>query len=230
VIPVAIPAYQAAGTIADVVRRARRFAERVVVVDDGSTDGTAGAARAAGAHVLSHSRNLGKGRALATALDSLFAEHHAQVVTLDADGQHLPEEIPKLVGAARAGADLVIGSRYHLFARMHAIRRFSNRWSSRLISAAAGHAIADVQSGFRLYSRHLYDAVGLPEPRFEAESAVLVRAARLGFTVTTVPIELGFVDGRSTSHYRPVMDSLRIFGAVARARLETVGCPSERSS
>jgi hypothetical protein len=72
--------------------------------------------------------------------------------------------------------------------------------------------------------------VGLPEPRFEAESAVLVRATRLGFTVRSVPIELGFVDGRRTSHYRPVVDSLRIARAVTRARLETVGCPSERSS
>jgi glycosyltransferase involved in cell wall biosynthesis len=230
VIPVAIPAYQAVETIADVVRRTLRFAQQVVVVDDGSTDGTGIAARAAGARVLLHARNLGKGRALATALEELFGEGHAQVVTLDADGQHLPEEIPKLVAAARPGADLVIGSRDQLFARMHGIRRFSNRWSSRLISAVAGQAIADVQSGFRLYSRRLFESVGLPEPRFEAESAILVRATRLGFTVTAVPIELGFVDGRRTSHYRPIVDSLRILGAVARARLETVGCPSERSS
>jgi antitoxin (DNA-binding transcriptional repressor) of toxin-antitoxin stability system len=152
-----------------------------------------------------------------------------QVLTLDADGQHLPEDIPLLIDAARSGAELVIGVRDHLFNEMHPVRRTSNRCSSFLISAVAGRTISDFQSGFRLYARSLINVTGFPEPRFEAESAVAVRAIRFGFRVATVPIRLGFADGRATSHYRPVIDSLRIAGAVVRARLETMGCPVKRS-
>jgi glycosyltransferase involved in cell wall biosynthesis len=227
---IAIPAYEAARWVAGVVRGARRMAEHVVVVDDGSTDGTAEAAQDAGARVLRHPRNLGKGRALLTAFRDLFDRGFGGVVTMDADGQHLADDIPGLVQGVRAGADLVIGSRAHLFAGMHPLRRVSNRCSSFLISSLAGQLLPDVQCGFRIYSRRLIERTGFPEARFEAESAVVVRAVRLGLRVASVPIGLGFVDGRSTSHYRPVLDSLRIAGAVARARLESVGCQAERYS
>jgi len=221
---VTIPAYQAEPFIDDVVRRTRTMVDDVLVVDDGSTDGTARIAEAAGARVIRHRCNLGKGRALKTAFDELFGRGHTTVVTLDADGQHLPEEIPVLVEAAGArDAALVIGSRERLYSEFHPVRRASNRCSSYLISAVAGQALADVQCGFRLYERALIEATGFPELRFEAESAVVVRAIRRGFRVIAVPVELGFADGRRTSHYRPVVDSLRIAGAVTRARLETAG-------
>jgi glycosyltransferase involved in cell wall biosynthesis len=224
-IAAAIPAYDAADSVGEVVRRTALVLGEVLVIDDGSADATAATARAAGARVVAHPENRGKGQALATAFADLFGRGFDAVVTLDADGQHLPEEIPKLLAAAEevAGADLVIGSRDHLFAGMGRVRRTSNRWSSRLISAAAGLGLADVQSGFRLYTRRLIAATGFPEPRFEAESAVVVRAARRGFRVVAVPIRLGFADGRCTSHYRPLIDSLRIARAVTRARLEGAG-------
>ena len=224
-IAAAIPAYDAAASVGEVVRRTALVLGEVLVIDDGSADATAAAARAAGARVVSHPENRGKGQALATAFADLFGRGFDAVVTLDADGQHLPEEIPTLLAAVgeTGGADLVIGSRDHLFAGMGRVRRTSNRWSSRLISAAAGLGLADVQSGFRLYTRRLIAATGFPEPRFEAESAVVVRAARRGFRVVAVPIRLGFADGRCTSHYRPLIDSLRIARAVTRARLEGAG-------
>ena len=103
---------------------------------------------------------------------------------------------------------------------MSPVRRFSNTLSSRLISSVAGRTMLDIQTGFRLYTRRLIDAVGFPEARFQAESAVVVRTLRRGFELATVPIELARVDGRSTSHYRPLVDSLRIARAVARARFE----------
>lgn len=229
-IAVTIPALDAETTVGEVVRRALPFAAEVLVVDDGSQDATAEAAGEAGARVLRHERNRGKGRALRTAFDDLFARGHAAVATLDADGQHLPENLPRLVRAGRTDADLVIGTRDHLFKEMWGVRRMSNRCSSFLIAALAGTPLPDVQSGFRIYSRRLIAITGFPEARFEAESAVVVRAARLGFRIATVPIELGFADGRSTSHYRPIVDSLRIAAAVTRSRLETVGCQLERYS
>ena len=228
-IAAAIPAFQAAPAVPDVVRRTTERIDAVLVVDDGSTDGTAEAARAAGARVIRHERNLGKGRALRTAFGDLFDRGHDAVITLDADGQHLPEQIPVLICAAQEGADLVIGCRAHLYHEFHWVRRASNRISSTLISAAAGQALGDVQSGFRLYARPLIETMGFPEPRFEAESAVVVRAVRFGFRVVSAPVGLGFADGRTTSHYRPLVDSLRIFAAVTRARLECVGWPLEHT-
>lgn len=218
----AIPAFEAEATIGDVVRGTRAILADVLVVDDGSSDRTAEAARAAGARVVRLPCNQGKGRALRTAFHDLFGRGFTAVVTLDADGQHLPREIPRLLAAADGGrpADLVIGSRAHLFAGMHPMRRASNRLSSRAISWFAGRAFEDVQSGFRYYTRALFDTVGFPEPRFEAESAVVVRAVRRGLDVRCVPVELAEPDGRATSHYRPLVDSLRIAEAVVQARLE----------
>ena len=213
----AIPAYEAVHSVASVVERTRAVIDDVLVVDDGSNDGTAEAARDAGAEVHSFAENRGKGAALGAAFAILFSRGFAAVITIDADGQHLPEEAPRLLEAA-ADADLVLGTRDHLFAEMGTVRRVSNRLSSRAISWAAGHAISDVQTGFRLYTRGLIERTGFPESGFEAESVVVVRAARLGLRVKTTPIRLGRVDGRSTSHYRPVLDTVRIAAAVLHAR------------
>ena len=217
-VAVAIPAYDAGSSVADVVRRTLALIPNVLVVDDGSCDETRSEASGAGAEVISHRRNLGKGAALRLAFSELFGRGFEAVVTVDADGQHLPEEIPKLIERWGEGGDLVMGTRDHLYAEMSRVRRASNSLSSRAISFFAGVGLRDCQTGFRLYTRKLIEMTGFPEPRFEAESAVIVRAARQGLEILAVPVHLGFADGLSTSHYRPVIDSLRIAAAVARAR------------
>lgn len=215
-----IPAYQAFASIGDVVRRTLPLLP-VLVIDDGSLDGTAEQAREAGAEVIVFPENRGKGAALREAFRVLFERGVDAVVTLDADGQHVPEEIPRLLEFG-TGADLVLGVRDHLFGDMSSLRRTSNRLSSWAISSLAGCRLNDIQTGFRFYSRRLVETTGFPEHRFDAESAVVVRAGRRGFRIVTVPVRLAFADGRTTSHFRPVVDSLRIARSVVRARLEAV--------
>jgi hypothetical protein len=219
-VAVVVPAFQAAHSVGDIVTRCRQQTPHVVVVDDGSTDGTCEVAESAGARVIRLGRNFGKGKALRTAFYELFPSGFPAIVTVDADGQHLPEEIPKLISTlAESSADLVLGTREQLWNQMSAVRRTSNRISSWAIAKVAGVKLIDTQTGFRLYTERLIVRTGFPESRFEAESAVLVRASRLGFRIATVPVRLGFADGRCTSHYRPLVDSLRIAGAVTKARL-----------
>ena len=218
-IAAAIPAYQAAPFIADVVRGTLDVLPDVVVVDDGSDDETGRRASEAGAELITLPYNRGKGCALRAAFERLFGDGFDAVVTLDADGQHLPAEIPRLLDELAKGADLVLGTREHLFDQMSRVRSTSNRLSSIAISFAAGKKLSDIQTGFRVYSRRLFESVPFVGSRFEAESAVVVRAARRGLVIRALPVRMGPPDGRATSHYRPVVDSLRIAVAVTRARL-----------
>ncbi|HET7712484.1 MAG TPA: glycosyltransferase family 2 protein [Thermoanaerobaculia bacterium] len=216
---VIIPALNAENTLAPVVSGALAYVDEVLVIDDGSADRTAEVAASSGATVLRHDVNRGKGAALRTGFRHALERGCAAVITLDADGQHLPSDIPRFIDEYRAtGADLIIGGRSHLFWGMLPQRRLANRFSAWAISNASGVPVSDSQSGFRLYSTHLLGRVTLRSDRFDMESEVIVRAGRGGFKVSTVPIGLGFVDGVSTSHYRPVVDTFRIAWAVLRTR------------
>lgn len=214
-----VPALNARQTLPKVIEEALRYLASVVVIDDGSTDGTGKVAREAGAIVLRHDVNLGKGAALKTGFAWALENGYDGVITLDADGQHLAGEIPKFVAErASSGADLIIGGRSHLFGQMLPRRRNANRFSAWCIAKCAGVRITDSQSGFRFYSRELLQATKLRTDGFDLESEVIVRAGRGGFRIVTIPIELGFVDGLSTSHYKPLKDTLRIAWTVTRAR------------
>jgi len=216
---VLIPAFNAARTVGDVVRECRTILADVAVVDDGSADDTGAVAAAAGARVIRHPQNRGKGAALKTGFAYALEQGYEAVVTLDADGQHLPREIPKFLRRREeTGADLIIGGRAHLFGQMLPRRRLANRFSAWSIARASRTGITDSQSGYRLYSANLLRSVRLRSDGFDLESEVIVRAGRDGFKVITTPIDLGFVDGLSTSHYKPLMDTLRIAWTVARAR------------
>ena len=213
-----IPAFNAASTLGAVIESARSSLP-VVVVDDGSSDGTGAVAAQLGATVLRHPQNRGKGAALKTGFDWAVENGLDGVVTLDADGQHLAAEIPRFLAARQeSGADLIIGSRRHLFEGMLPRRRMANTFSAWGISWAAGVRVDDSQSGFRYYSSRLMREVKLRSTGFDLESEVIVAAARRGLIIATIPIELGFVDGLSTSHYRPLSDSLRIAWMVFKTR------------
>jgi glycosyltransferase involved in cell wall biosynthesis len=215
-----IPAYNAAKSVGAVVESCRDVINNIVVINDGSADATGDVARAAGAEVISHPHNRGKGAALKTGFAWALEHGFDAVITLDADGQHLPHEIPKFIAAREeTRGDLIIGGRSHLFERMLPRRRLANRFSAWSIARASGTDVTDSQSGFRLYSANLLRNVHLRTDGFDMESEVIVHAGRRGLKVLTIPIELGFVDGVSTSHYKPVRDTLRIAWTVTRARL-----------
>lgn len=213
-----IPAYDAVSTLAPVIEEARSSLP-VVVVDDGSVDGTGELAARLGATVLRHPQNRGKGAALRTGFAWAIENGLEGVVTLDADGQHLASEIPRFLEARReTGADLIIGSRRHLFGGMLPRRRLANTFSAWGITWASGVQVDDSQSGFRFYSTRLMREVALRSTGFDLESEVIVAAARRGLKIMTIPIDLGFVDGLSTSHYRPLADSIRIAWTVFKTR------------
>lgn len=212
-----IPAYNEARYIADVVRRTLRHLP-VVVIDDGSSDETAAIAAMAGAKVLPHAVNQGKGKALNTGFDYAVRRGVAAAITLDADGQHDPDEIPLFVEAYRAGAgDLIIGQR--TFAEMPTKSQFGNRVGTFLLGLAMGRPIPDNQSGYRLLSRDVMAKVRPSSTRFEAEVEILLRAQMAGFRLAWVPIKTIYNDKKS--HFRPIHDSalfLRMVWQIWRAR------------
>uniref|UniRef100_A0A832I594 Glycosyltransferase family 2 protein n=1 Tax=Eiseniibacteriota bacterium TaxID=2212470 RepID=A0A832I594_UNCEI len=218
-----IPAYQAAAHLGEVLLRLAALPEppEVLVVDDGSRDGTGEVARRLGARVHAFAGNRGKGAALLAGF-ALLADRDA-VVTLDADGQHPPESLPRFVAAAEAGADLVIGARERT-PDMPAARRFANAFASAWASALAGQRLADSQCGYRLYRREVLARTPLTPGRFEFETEVAVRAARLGFRIASVPIPTVYGEERSQIH--TLRDVPRIVGTLARLGLEGIAPPA----
>lgn len=226
---VVIPAYRAAARLPRVLDRVRRAvpSAALLVVDDGSDDATASAAAAAAAEVLSHPRNLGKGRALATGLEAALARGATLLVTLDADGQHPPESIPDLLAPILEGhADLVIGSRRPAPDVMPLGRRATNWLSSRLLSRAVGRPVPDSQSGFRALRAAVARSVRPAGRRYEYETEFLFLAAAHGFRMAAVEIPTLY-DG-APSHFRYGGDTLALAAVFLRYWRPILRGPPER--
>jgi len=216
---IAIPCYQAAAHIGRVVTEARAVGLPVVVVDDGSSDDSGARAEAAGAIVLRHAVNQGKGGALATAFAWARREGASAMLTLDADGQHNPAEIPRLIAAHQASPTaLVIGVRSFDPARMPQRSRIGNRISTWWISRFAGLDYHDTQSGFRIYPRALVEHARLHTRHFETETELLLLAAKQRLPLVEVPIETIYADGRVT-HFHGFRDTMRVIRLVIASPL-----------
>jgi glycosyltransferase involved in cell wall biosynthesis len=195
-----IPGYQEGPRIGAVVTAARRYLP-VVVVDDGSTDDTAALAEAAGATVIRQVPNAGKGAALRAGFRLAVERGADAVVTLDADGQHDPDEIPSFLEAFEASRpELIIGQRD--FSGMPPIRRLSNHVGGLVLSASLGRYVADNQSGYRLIGRGLMRALDASdEDGFEFEVEMIARCIALGLPMTSVPIRTIYAG--EPSHIQP---------------------------
>jgi len=195
-----IPGYQEGPRIAAVVEGARAHLP-VVVIDDGSTDDTAARAEAAGAIVLRQHPNAGKGAAIRMGFRNARERGALAVVTLDADGQHDPAEIPTFLAAFESGKpELIIGRRD--FSSMPVVRRLSNTLGGWIFSAAVGRRVADNQSGYRLIGRRLMTALlDSDEHGFEFEVEMIARCIALDLPMTDVPIRTIYAG--EPSHIRP---------------------------
>ncbi len=215
-ITVVVPAFQAAASVGEVVARTRASvpAARVIVVDDGSSDGTGSVAAAAGASVVRHDTNRGKGAALRSGVAEVATGQGSVIVTLDADGQHPPEEIPRLVAPIAEGrADLVLGARERT-AAMPLGRRLTNRLSAALASRIGGQSIPDAQTGFRAFTAEIAALVRPPESHYEYEAAFLLEALARRVRVASIPIPT--VYHGAPSHFRAVADTWRLARIFAR--------------
>jgi len=203
-----IPAYNAQETLGFVLKKIEPFKIDTVVVDDGSSDGTKKVALENGAHLLEHPLNLGKGAALRTGFQYILRRDYHMVITLDADGQHDPSEIPSLLKIFQTvKPDLLIASRAAEFGKMTFLRRFWNRLGVKAVARLCHSDITDSQSGFRLIRTDVLKGVDLFTSRFETELELLINACKRGFSVLSVPIKTQKVDGTGSSHFRPVVDT-----------------------
>ena len=203
-----IPAYNEEGHLAPVVEAALREVEKVFVVDDGSADRTAGEAERAGAEVIRHEVNRGKGAALSTGLRRALEEGFDAALTLDADGQHDPAEIPLFVEEyRRTGAAVVLGTRMYEREGMPPVRAVTNFVTSLVVSCIGGRRVSDSQSGFRLLDCRRVAALGVAGLRYDAEPELLVRAARAGHEIREVKIRT--IYGAEQSKIHPGRDTCR---------------------
>ncbi|HIY89034.1 MAG TPA: glycosyltransferase family 2 protein [Candidatus Bacteroides pullicola] len=209
---VVIPTYNNAGTIRRVVEEVCRQTCHVIVVDDGSTDGTADCLKDLDILLLRHARNRGKGRALQTGLRHARFLGFDEAITLDADGQHFAEDIPVLLQAAgRYPGSMVVGSRNLAAEGMPARNTFANRFSNFWFRLHTGIRLPDTQTGFRLYPLRRMGSLWWLTARYEAELEMLVWAAWRGIPLVPVPVRVWYPpEGERVSHFRPGWDFARI--------------------
>lgn len=208
---IVIPAFNAAQTLGAVLVEVVLHGLPVLVVNDGSADDTAAVAAGHPVTVLSHPLNRGKGAALKSGFTWAIDHGFSGVITLDADGQHDPTAIPRLLSVAtEQGHGILLASRYQQFQQMAGLRKHWNRFGAWCMRARTGFAIDDSQSGFRYYGADLLRAITLDKDGYDLEMEILVKAWRAGFSIGSLPIAARVADGRATSHYRPVPDTWNI--------------------
>jgi glycosyltransferase involved in cell wall biosynthesis len=211
---VLIPAYNASLTLGELLSRTVPVisAGNIIVVDDGSADSTAQIAENHHTQLLRHSVNRGKGAALQTGFDHCLNAEYDAVITMDADLQHRPEDIPRFIERhLLMSRDIIIGSRLHQLKGMPLHRILSNTITTFLVRNRTGMNIADSQSGFRFISASVLKSVRLDSPGYEAETEFLIKAAQKGFTMDAIPINTIYAGEKShMKHIETTVQFIRI--------------------
>jgi glycosyltransferase involved in cell wall biosynthesis len=206
-----IPSYQAAPSLAALLPELLEAVPKaqICIVDDGSTDSTKEFCTGCGVRYLNHSKNIGKGAALATGFAALLAQGAEAVITMDADGQHAVDDLGGFLDdfAAHPETGICIGKRTIAKSGMPLARVVSNTLTSRILSWMCSVKIHDSQCGFRLYSARFLRSVTVSSPGFAMESEVLLKAARLGFPLRSVEVQTLYFNG--ASHIAHIPDTLR---------------------
>jgi glycosyltransferase involved in cell wall biosynthesis len=203
-----IPAFNAQETLGSVLRKMEPLHLDTLVINDGSSDETKKVVLENGVGLLEHPFNLGKGAALRTGFQYILQRGYQIVITLDADGQHDPSEIPSLLKIFQTvQPDILIASRAAEFGKMTFLRRFWNRLGVKAVARLCHSDITDSQSGFRLIRADVLKKIDLVTSRFETELELLIKACKKGFSVLSVPINTQQIDGTGSSHFRPVVDT-----------------------
>ena len=218
----AIPCFNTELSIADVVSRARKYVDQVIVIDDGSRDGTAEVAKAAGALVINHGTNRGYGIAVKSCFEAAKANAADVLVVLDGDGQHNPDEIPRLLAPVLRGeADLTIGSRFiadnH---NMPRYRKFGISVINSLWNFGSKVKVSDTQSGFRVYRRGVLQGVSLVETGMSISVEALEKIRSKGATIKEVPISCLYVP--SVLNMGAIRHGLRVALSVIRIRAKSI--------
>lgn len=214
---VIIPAYNESRTIGEVVKAITSRGYNAVVVDDGSTDGTAEIAARSGARVMSNKANLGKGKSLRQAIDYAAGIPGCEwVVMMDADGQHHPDDLESLALAASASpdVDMVVGNRMDQTKNMPAVRYLTNKFMSWVLSRMCGQDIPDSQCGYRMIRSSALKGMRLEADRFDIESEILIEAARKRLKIRSARVRT--IYGAEISKIDPLRDTIKFFALVCR--------------
>jgi glycosyltransferase involved in cell wall biosynthesis len=212
---VIIPAYNESQAIGELIERVRREGLEVIVVDDGSTDGTVKIAQAGGARVLVSGRNMGKGASLIKGYNFALAQGFDAVISMDGDGQHSPDDLAAFVRKAReSGAGLIVGNRMGSAKGMPLLRVATNHLMSKLISFIVKQRVPDTQCGYRLAKKELLEKIDLSTSKYETESEILISAARLGVKIESIPVKTIYAGEKS--QINPLVDTLRFLRFLGR--------------
>jgi glycosyltransferase involved in cell wall biosynthesis len=210
-----IPVHNEAKTIARLVKRIKELRLDVIVIDDGSTDNTAQIVQDNGAIILRNNYNQGKGASLIRGFHYVLGRDYSAVITMDGDGQHLAEDIPNFIRCAEhSGSGIFVGNRLSKAQGMPWVRILTNKFMSWILSKVAKQKIPDSQCGFRLIKREVLKKLNLKSAKYEIESEVLIRAARLGSKIEAVPIKT--VYGGEKSKINPFADTLRFIRFISK--------------
>ncbi|MFX0069196.1 MAG: glycosyltransferase family 2 protein [Candidatus Hodarchaeota archaeon] len=207
-----IPAYNEEASIGSLIKETGKYVDQIIVVDDGSLDATARNALKAGAIVISHPNNRGKGEALKTGFIKAISLDADVVITLDGDGQHSPTEILKFLKVLeQENADIVVGSRFlkdvTVGRKMPSQRIISNTLTTNILRVFFGIPLTDSQSGFRAFKGEALKKLGYVDSRFAAETEILIDAHKKGFKIKEVDIKTRY--GTEKSKIKPLNDTIR---------------------